>query len=233
MKTIIDTDWTILAGMERYVQPGNIIDSDSEIVKKTVKSLTYGVQTQKEAIRLIFHYVRDDIKYGRISLYTKASDVIRAGKGNCTNKSIVFAAMLRAINIPAQIHYLSIKKSAIIHIISPFMARFTPDVVPLNARVDVFLDGKWITLETEFDPELYRGLRRQNLIPPLDIHWDGENSMHMLNAYNVKDLGADVSPEKYLDEVFQKLSPLKQLATPIAWSTSNNVLKKHRKKGRL
>jgi hypothetical protein len=229
----IKTGWSTPQEMDEYLSPAGIVDTDSPVVLETTGRIIHGAETPKEAIRMIFHFVRDDIKYGRIDLYSKASDVIRRKMGNCTNKSVAMVAMLRAAGIPARLHYYSIKKEGVQSLLSPFALLFTPDVIPLNARTEVFLAGKWIILETELDPDLYRGLVRKNLMEPVDIDWDGEASTHAFDKYVVDDLGAYLSPEEPLDSMYASFDWLKRMLMPFAWWSSNRWLERIRRAGRI
>jgi hypothetical protein len=232
-KNSIKTDWTAPAKMDEYLMPAGIIDSNSPVVHEMTEIMIRGAKTPREAARLLFHFIRDDVHYMRIDLCSKASEVIKKRWGNCTNKSVTLVAMLRAANIPARVHYYTIKKEGVLSVISPFMVPLLPDVFELNAHADIFLDGKWINLETEFDPDLYRGCLRLGLIPPLKKDWDGESSMHLLGDYTIDDLGFAISPEERVKAFYGKLGALKVSLLPLWYWLNNRTLSKRRRAGKL
>lgn len=228
------TEWSAPLGMNEYLRPTRLVDSNSKTVVETAFLLMGNAGTPKDAARHFFVFVRDEIKYGRISLYAKASDVIDLRIGNCTNKSTAFVALARAANIPARLHYLSIKREAVKPLIHPLMFPLISKVVDLNARTDIFLGGEWLTVETELDPELYRGLVKKKLLKPIDISWSGEQSTHWFDEGNVEDLGVFSCPEKIVDSfMYRQTNSIKRALYPIGCWLSNRYIESHRQVGRL
>lgn len=217
--------------MAPYLRPTAIIDSDSEHLLETAARVIEGARDQRDAVKRIFHYVRDDILYGRIPLETKASDVIRKKRGNCTNKSVLLVAMARASGIPARMHYFNITGETIKPLMHPILWPILPDVIPLNARADVFLNDRWITLETELDPELYRGLRAKGLIEPTELEWDGEKSTELFDAGVRGEIGTFVSPEEPIKAFYASLNRAQRAIVPLSWWLSNRWLRKVRRAG--
>ena len=59
---------------------------------------------------LIHDYVRDSIPFGWSGRFWNetATDVLKTGRGFCNTKSTLFAALLRAVNIPCRLHFVDI-----------------------------------------------------------------------------------------------------------------------------
>jgi predicted secreted protein len=224
--------FTAPEGMEQYLKPTEIVDFESDLVRRTAEKLMVGVTTPEEAIRSAFNYARDQILYGRISLYAKASDVIRIGMGNCTNKTTLLVALMRAVNIPARYRYASIRREGVQDLLHPWLLPLVPKVINLNCQAEIFLNGKWISLETELDPALYKGLLRNNLIKELEVDWDGEGSTHLFEDYLVDELGTYVSPEKHLNGFMNSLNPIRRRIVPLLWRMSNRHINRIRAAGR-
>ncbi len=223
------TQWSAPRGMDEYLVPTRLVDSGSKIVNDTAARLAEKAETPTDAALQFFLFARDEIKYGRINLYSKASEVIELRLGNCTNKSTVFVALARAANIPARLHYLSIRKETVKALVHPLMFPLVPEVVDLNARTDIFLNGKWLTVETELDPELYRGLVKRGLLKPIDISWDGQQSTHWFDEGNVEDLGVFSCPEKSVDSfMYRQLNWFKRALYPATSWLSNRYIESHR-----
>lgn len=227
----IATEWSAPDGLDEYLKPTAMVDSESPVVLERARELATGAHTPGEAIRSIFYFLRDEIRYGRKNLYFRASQVLEEGMGNCTNKSTVLVAMARALNIPARLHYYAIRKEGIKSVTHPLLYPLTPKVVALNCRADVYLDGSWVSLETELDPNLFKGLVKRGLMDPIEIDWDGQHDTTFLEPYTEKDLGVFVSAEPALDAFFDSLPFWKRKLVPLFWWLSNREIEKSRRAG--
>ena len=89
-----------------------LADYNNPLVRKTAERLTGNTNTVLEKLDRLFHYVRDDIKFGftQDGDLMKASTTIRLGKGQCNTKGTLLLALCKAVGIPARIHFSLIKK---------------------------------------------------------------------------------------------------------------------------
>lgn len=89
-----------------------LADYDNPAVIRKAQILTRGDATPEEKIASMFYYVRDDIKFqfpdeGDL---VEASLTIKHGYGQCNNKTILFLALCKALDIEARIHFSLIDK---------------------------------------------------------------------------------------------------------------------------
>jgi transglutaminase-like putative cysteine protease len=88
-----------------------LADYDNPLVRETAERLSSDSNTVRKKLYKLFHYVRDDIKFGftQDGDLVKASSTIRLGKGQCNTKGTLLLALCKAVGIPARIHFSLIK----------------------------------------------------------------------------------------------------------------------------
>ena len=126
--------------IEKYLENSYYINWKDEEIKKLADKLKS--DDEIETVSNIFHFVRDKIKHSydaqdhRVTI--RATDVLREGVGICWAKSNLFAALLRACNIPSGICYQRLTLG------------YTPDTgYCIHALNAIFLSelDKWIRLD--------------------------------------------------------------------------------------
>ena len=80
--------WQPPEGMDEYLEPTELCDSDNEEVKKKAQELTKDAANPKQAAIRIFHFVRDQIPFGTDRSDTRASDTLRIGTGIVAPKPV-------------------------------------------------------------------------------------------------------------------------------------------------
>jgi transglutaminase-like putative cysteine protease len=82
-------------------------DSDHPTVVNLAERLTASKGNQLQMVESIFHYVREEIKFGFPPTWdeVKASETIYYGLGYCNTKATLFVALCRAVGIPARVHF--------------------------------------------------------------------------------------------------------------------------------
>jgi transglutaminase-like putative cysteine protease len=87
-----------------FLSPGLFIDSSSPKILLKAGELTQGCKTDAEKAEALFNYVRDSYSSKRCETY-KASEVLECGGNSCHRRSILLAALCRAVGIPARLHW--------------------------------------------------------------------------------------------------------------------------------
>jgi hypothetical protein len=89
-----------------------LADFDNPLLRERAERLTGSTITVLEKLNRLFHYVRDNIKFGftQHGDLVKASTTIRLGIGQCNTKGTLFLALCKSVGIPARIHFSLIKK---------------------------------------------------------------------------------------------------------------------------
>jgi transglutaminase-like putative cysteine protease len=128
----------------------------------------------RERLIDIYYHVRDRIHYeifntALSSAGLAASGIVRAGKGFCLHKSIVFVSAARLLSIPARLKAAKV----INHFASPGIIELMDGPVFLHWFAEVWLDGKWVKVTPVFNKLLCR------LYKTVPLEFDGRtDSIH-------------------------------------------------------
>ena len=204
--------------MNEYLQATRLVNLDAPVVREAAARLVQGTATPREAALRIYHFCRDEIKFG----YNRrddipASKVLRDGYGQCNTKSVLLVALLRVANIPARFHLAQVDKAVQWGVMPPLAYRFAPDKVT-HTWVEAHLNDRWIVLEgVIMDKPYFLAARRLLLesgrpmgyaigLPPETladcadgscIDWDGDSDVISQMTAVVADFGSAVDPEEF------------------------------------
>jgi hypothetical protein len=119
-------------------------DDNHPDIRRLASKLSHVGQTDTERFASIFHYVRDEIKFGFPPKWerVRASETLKYGMGYCNTKSILLAAVCRAAGIPAKLHFGLIKMEIMDHIFPKWVFQFMPKIAS-HGWVEVKLAGEW------------------------------------------------------------------------------------------
>jgi|SRR5215475_1204673 len=155
--------------LARLRRPTEFLDYSSPAVRDFVARVLPdpSAGTDIEQARALYYAVRDGIQYevydadlSRQGL--RASAIIERGKGFCVHKSIVYAAVTRAVGIPSRLVYGDVRN----HLASPRLVELVGgDVFTYHALTSVYLDGRWVKATPVFSKLLCRLYR----MTPLDF----------------------------------------------------------------
>jgi len=144
-----------------YLEPTNLIDFNTPIVKQKALELTKDSTSEIEMVQYIYHFVRDEIPYTFTHNLQKASDVLKEKVGQCNTKTTLTIALLRAVNIPARYHCGSISKKLFKNTIPTWAYPFTPKLIPGHCWTEVYINDKWTAIENVMDLKLYEGIQHK------------------------------------------------------------------------
>ncbi|SDP98981.1 transglutaminase domain-containing protein [Lentzea jiangxiensis] len=151
----------------------NFCDSESGLIQHWAKSLTMGLEcnTQK-AIRL-FNFVQDGIKYSILHDWSEtASQTLERGRGSCSNKATLLAALLRAVGIPSGFGVLTVDgKRYFGPMWIPQLQKYC-DVDSRHFYNYVHLKGRWLRCDSSDDYRVSLGSGHFNQ-PCERVHFDG------------------------------------------------------------
>jgi hypothetical protein len=118
-------------------------------VQAVAARLTDKDQSDLENLENIFHYVRDEIKFGMPSRWdaVKASETIACKKGYCNTKATLFKALCTAVDIPARIHTGLIDIQIMKGLMPDFVYKFMPET-GVHSWIEVLIDGAWQPLDS-------------------------------------------------------------------------------------
>ncbi len=103
--------------------------------------------SQFDAIGAIYHYVRDEIRFGynaddRLS----ASQVLKDGYGQCNTKGTLLMALLRAVGISTRLHGFTIYNELQRGAIPDYLFVVAPKRI-IHSWVEIYQNDRWINLE--------------------------------------------------------------------------------------
>lgn len=154
-----------------YIETTDFLDYKTSEIQQVISGFNSNQLTDKQKAIQIYLKVRDGWRYNPYKLCFekecyKASTIAKKDEGHCIEKSILLAACLRGVNIPARIHLAKVKN----HIgVERLIEKFGTNELSPHGMVDMYLDGKWLKVSPAFNIELCKIYN----IAPLDF--DGEN----------------------------------------------------------
>jgi len=169
---------TVTMDLARLRRPTEFLDSDSPTVRAFVARALPdpSAGTDIERARALYYAVRDRIQY---EVYDadlsrpgmRASAIIERGKGFCVHKSLVYAAVLRAVGIPSRLVYGDVRN----HLASPRLVELVGgNVFTYHALTLVHLDGRWV----KSTPVFSKLLCRMYKMTPLDFDGRTDSLYH-------------------------------------------------------
>ena len=153
-----------------YLKSTYYIDYDTPSVSKLIKEIVSSHPDEKA--KAIFHFVRDNIPYTPYSPFFRpehypASKTLERGEGFCVQKAVLFAALARAIGIPARLVFADIKNYAIPQKLWEMMKT---NVFAFHGYNELFIDGRWIKVTPTFDKGMCKRLNLKT------VEFDGHNT---------------------------------------------------------
>jgi transglutaminase-like putative cysteine protease len=149
--------------LQKFLLPSKLINSDHPDIIRKAAELTAGVKRFEDKAKKIFYFIRDGIPYEFQAAFEEeeylASEILKAGKGFCTQKAILFCALARHCGIPAGIHFYDI--------VDYTLPKNIVDILGTNTLyhhgiVELHLHGNWHRYDATLDTTL---CSRRNRIP--------------------------------------------------------------------
>ncbi|MEV3993905.1 transglutaminase-like domain-containing protein [Streptomyces sp. NPDC049837] len=153
------------------------IDHDSPEVRDFVRrALPASATTPTERAVALYYAVRDGIRYevygadlSREGL--RAGQVVRTGSGMCLHKSVLYAAGLRSLGIPARLVLTDVRN----HLASERLKELLGgDVFHQHGLTSVWLEGRWVKATPVFNKTLCKLYR----MAPLDFDGTADSLHH-------------------------------------------------------
>jgi len=157
--------------MDEYLESTKFIDAGHPDIRKKADEITSAILDKEAQACALFCFVRDQFPYKIIyeipgKDYFKASVTLKRGDGFCMPKSILLAALARAVGIPSRLHFADIRN----HILPPkTLERLKTDVMAYHTYVELHLGGKWVKATPSFDLKF---CAKFNLVP---VEFDGRH----------------------------------------------------------
>ena len=165
--------------MMTYLSPTYFFDFEDESVQKLVAEFKTDTLSEKEKAVRLYLKIRDGWRYNAYHISFekskfRASHIAQKSDGHCIDKAILLTAGLRALGIPARIHFAKVKNHIAVERLTEMFG--TNELTP-HGMVDVFLNGKWVKASPAFNASLCDKCE----VAPLDF--DGEQDS-IFQEYN-------------------------------------------------
>lgn len=128
----------------------NLDWQDADKAQAKAKELTRGIESDEQKAKLIYNYIVESVRYDKELARTVTSDYVpdidatlKSGKAICYGYATLYAAMLRSSGIPAK---LAMGNSKLVD--------------EYHAWNEIYLDGKWVIVDTTVDAGLAKGNKK-------------------------------------------------------------------------
>ncbi|MCK5916040.1 MAG: transglutaminase family protein, partial [Deltaproteobacteria bacterium] len=143
-----------------YLQETRFIDISNPGLRQRTLELVAGVDDLREQVKIIFHFVRDEIRYNPYTSFIHpedytASEILQRGEGFCIPKASLFTAMMRILKIPAKLYFADIKN----HLAPPKLKAVMGDIFIYHCYCGVLIDDQWIKLAPTFNRRMSEKIR--------------------------------------------------------------------------
>jgi len=170
-------------GIDYWLTPGNVIDSDNPEVIEYALQITGGKRKSDidTAIEL-YYYIRDDIRYNpHVPFYRpehhRSSHIIKQKKGLCMQKAGLLCAAARASGIPARVGFATVKN----HLATKqLLEKMGSDTFSYHGYTELWLNGKWVKATPAFDAAVCSFFK----ITPLEFDGINDSILQEFNSEN-------------------------------------------------
>ncbi|MBN2297810.1 MAG: transglutaminase domain-containing protein [Deltaproteobacteria bacterium] len=215
------------------------LSAGDETIKTVVDRLIAGAETDEQKIEKIFYFVRDEIKFGWVyPQEIPAEEVLRNSKGVCMQKTNLLVAMAREAGLKARFHFMYVHKNALEDFLPEYAYDKWVDPFP-HTFPEVFLNGKWISMEPTIDRELHDICikkkinfgRYENIVKKVSIEFsaDGVKGHQQYWHAEGKDsfYGDDLS--KFSEYLHKNIPWYKRMMQPLIFIQADKIMDRMRK----
>jgi transglutaminase-like putative cysteine protease len=152
---------------EAYLSPTWFVQSDAPEVTALAREVVGRATDDVERACRLFYAVRDGIRYDAydISLARealRATHVVASGRSWCVPKSVLLAALCRAVGIPCRLCYANVRNHLAT---SKLIEHMGTDVFYYHGYNEIYLRSRWVKATVSFN----RSLCEKARLAPLDF----------------------------------------------------------------
>ncbi len=139
LRSTKNIDWKLIETQELFAK---LFDKKNDI-------------SDRDKAIILFNFVRDEIDYKipdhlLSGDFITASKLLRRGKGNCLQKSLILSALGRAAGIPTRLHFVDI----INHIAPPNFVKMWGKKLNWHCYMEFFIENEWIAANPDYPTTL-------------------------------------------------------------------------------
>lgn len=157
--------------LEPYLSPTWFVESDAPAIVGLAEEIVGPSRDDVDRACRLFYAVRDGIRYDAYNIVVtreslRATHVLSAGSSWCVPKSVLLAALCRAVGIPCRLCYANVCNHMATRKLLEFLGT---NVFYYHGYNELFLGGRWVKATVSFNRTLCERAR----LAPLDF--DGEH----------------------------------------------------------
>jgi transglutaminase-like putative cysteine protease len=157
--------------LSAYLMPTTFVESDAPQVVDVAREVVGTSRDEVERACRLFYAVRDGIRYDAYNIVVtrqslKATHVLEVGQSWCVPKSVLLAAVCRAVGIPCRLCYANVCNHMATRKLLDFLGT---NVFYYHGYNELYLGGRWVKATVSFNRTLCEKAR----LAPLDF--DGEH----------------------------------------------------------
>lgn len=137
----------------KFLENTKYLDHNSAEIQHLIQKLFVTHQNVSiiDQAQCLFNFVRDKIGYAipdhfLHGKYIKASFLVKYGKGNCVQKSLILASLARAVNIPSRLHFVDI----INHLAPQSYTKIYGNYLAWHCYTDLYINGRWVAANPDY-----------------------------------------------------------------------------------
>ncbi len=170
-----------------YLAPTPFVQSDAPAIAGLAREVVGTASHDVERACRLFYAVRDGIRYDAYNIVVSrqtltATHVLEAGQSWCVPKSVLLAAVCRAVGIPCRLCYANVCNHMATRKLLDFLGT---NVFYYHGYNEIFLGGRWVKATVSFNRTL---CEKAGLAP---LEFDGEHD----SIYHPYDLAG----QKYME----------------------------------
>ncbi len=181
---------------KEYLSGTKVCDIENPDIRMKAYFLTKKSYSERQKAIDIFNFVREEIKYRFDYSYTKASETLKKGYGNCFNKANLQIALLRSCGIYSGYKVYLIKKEVFFPIVPEEIYQLINQPT-IHVSCAVFLEGSWIEADSTIDFEIYNHVYK-NMEGWEYLEWNGEKDICIPEKYIIECEGIYSNIDLYL-----------------------------------
>jgi transglutaminase-like putative cysteine protease len=150
-----------------YLNPTWFVESDAPQIVGLAREIVASARDDVERACQLFYAVRDGIRYDAYDISLdrealRATQVLSSGRSWCVPKSVLLAALCRAVGIPCRLCYANVRNHLAT---SKLLEHMGTDVFYYHGYNEIYLRSRWVKATVSFN----RSLCEKARLAPLDL----------------------------------------------------------------
>ncbi len=157
--------------LQPFLAPTWFVQSDDPRIESVAREIVGTADDDVERACRLFYAVRDGIRYDAYNIVVtreslRSTHVLEAGKSWCVPKSVLLAALCRAVGIPCRLCYANVCNHMATRKLLDFLGT---NIFYYHGYNEIYLRARWVKATVSFNRTLCERAR----LAPLDF--DGEH----------------------------------------------------------